>query len=128
MSIEMKYSGKDDKVGKCVVTVGGKTKITGEGEQARIVAMIEIETFEKRESDKKELAEAYDDLLGKAKDGFTLNLWEEGIPIEGVETAAAKPKPARYKALIDDELVYSGDDLQELRNRISNIPNSSFGP
>jgi len=126
--IEMRYSGKDDKKGKCVVSVGGVVKTTGEGEQARIVALVEIAAFERTESDRKGLVEAYDDLLGKAKYGFSLQLGEDEILSKPSKTSAITPKPARYKAEIDGEVFYRGDDLQALRTEISNIPEPKFGP
>ncbi|MBY5667452.1 hypothetical protein HFO43_02530 [Rhizobium leguminosarum] len=128
MAIEMQYSGKDDKVGKCVVTIGGKTKITGEGEQARIVALMEIDSFEKTELDKKELTEAYDDLLRKAKDRFSLKLEDGEASNNSGEVPETTPKGPRYKAVIDGEEFYRGDDLQSLRTEISNIPEPKFGP
>lgn len=128
MAIQLKYNGKNDKAGQCEVTIRGKTKSTGDGEQGRILALIEIEAFEKGEVERKELMEAYDDMVAKSVDGFVLRLWEPRMSPAANELPEAAIKSARYEAYIDGEEVYKGDDLQELRNRVSNIPDSSFGP
>ena len=127
MAIEIKFSGKNDRVGRCFVTVGGVAIETSEGSNGMIEALMEIDAFEKTVADKTALRDAFEELARKSNDEFHLVL-SELAKTDGVSADANRPAPYRYVADLDGERIYSGNSLFDLQIEISNVPEPSVGP
>ena len=123
MAIEIKFTGKDDRAGKCTVVVGGVIKLMRDGAEGFIDALMALDEFKEFLSEKDPLQATFEEMVEKAANEVVLVLMD--VPSHpGAGGSGLK----RYSAYIDGELVYEGNSARDFGIAVNNIVKTKMGP